>query len=285
MRALLWNGTFEELTLLAGDQTNYKCWIDNGRPVQDARPRMRAIHARIATLLRRIEPPDYRHSGVRKRSFISNARMHLYDEPMLQFDVRKFYPSTTFKHVFDLFYHRFACSADIADLLSQLCCVDRCHLPTGGVHSEVVAFYCHKPTLDAIESRARFRGGRLSMYVDDGGITAPHISLTDLEWVRALMAKHGLKLHPGKSFVTPKAAPRTVTGVHLSRGHQFAPPMQQRKIRALNEELNNASDISSARNAARKLMGHYDHVAQIEARFRTVALGNRARLLRLLRDY
>ncbi|MEJ7746510.1 MAG: hypothetical protein WKF61_07100 [Luteimonas sp.] len=98
------------------------------------------------------------------------------------------------------------------------------------------------------------------------------------------MTKHGLKLHPGKTFVTRKISPRMITGVQLSRGHQFAPPAQQRKIKSLNEELNNATDISSARHTARKLMGHYDHVAQIEERFKSIAQGNRARLLKLLSE-
>jgi hypothetical protein len=281
-RALSWKGTFEELRALAADQCNYKCWVDNGRPVQEARRRLRAIHRRIATLLRRIAPPDYRHSGVKGRSFLSNARMHLHDEPMLQFDLRRFYPSTTFKHVFDVFFHRFACSADVADLLAQLCCVNRSHLPTGGVHSEVLAFYCHKPTFDAIELRAQSRNGRMSLYVDDGGITAPNISLTDLEWIRSLLARRGLTLHPGKSFVTRKTESRTITGVHLIGGHPFAPPSQQHKIRALSGELKNSKDIESARVLARRLMGHYDHVAQIEPRFRMIARGNRGRLLSLL---
>ena len=122
----------------------------------------------------------------------------------------------------------------------------------------------------------------MSMYVDDGGITAPNISLTDLEWVRSLLARHGLTLHPGKSFVARKIESRTITGVHLIGGHPFAPPAQQRKIKALSGELKKASNLESARLIARKLMGHYDHVAQIEPGFRTVAQGNRGRLLNLL---
>ena len=283
LRVLLWTGTFDELETLSQSDCNYKCWVENNRPVQEARPRIRVLQARIATLLRRIAPPDYRHSGVRKRSFLSNAQIHLHDQPMLQFDLRKFYPSTTFKHVFNFFRFQLTCAADLADLLARICCFEGNHLPTGGVHSEVLAFYCHKTAFDAIDSRAKERGGRMSTYVDDVGITAPEISLTDLEWIRALMAKRGLTLHPGKSFVTRKLDARTITGVWISRGRAYAPPEQQLKIRALNGELIGAPSIKTARYAACRLMGHYDHVAQIERRYRTVALGNRARLMSLLK--
>lgn len=282
LKALLWPGTFSDLESLASKSDNYKCWTRDGRDVQEAREDLRRIHFRIATLLGRVKPPSYRHSGVKKRSFVTNASQHAVDEPMLQFDIRKFYPSTTLKHVFDFFRRDLRCAADLSQLLAQLCCFNSMHLPTGGVHSEIVAFYAHKRRLDSINDRALSRGGRMSSYVDDIAITAPEISLTDLEWVRKRMKQHGLTLHPGKSFVSKKANVRTLTGVQLSGSDLSAPPAQRKRIKELNSELAQTASAEEGRSLARKLMGHYDHIAQIEKGYLPIAIGNRGRLKRNL---
>jgi hypothetical protein len=280
----LWEGAFDDLEAFSKRNNNYKCWQKDGREVQEARDRLRRIHFRIATLLGRVEPPSYRHSGVKKRSFVTNASQHAVEEPMLQFDIRKFYPSTTFKHVYDFFHHDLQCAGDIAHLLAELCCFNGKHLPTGGVHSEIVAFYVHKKQFDAINARAQSRGGRMSSYVDDVAITAPQISLTDLEWIRKRMKLHGLSLHPGKSFVSKKKEVRILTGVQLVGAQLLAPPGQKMRIKQLNNELAQTSSADAARSIARKLMGHYDHIAQIEDGFRQVAMGNRGRLKKKLTD-
>ena len=284
INALLWKGTFDELESLAKRRDNYRCWLKDGREVQESREHLRRIHFRIATLLGRVAPPDYRHSGVKKRSFVTNAAQHAVDEPMLQFDIRKFYPSTTFKHVYRFFAVELSCAADIAHLLATLCCFESKHLPTGGVHSEVMAFYVHKRQFDAIKARAESRGGRMSSYVDDIAITAPEISLTDLEWVRRRMKQHGLALHPGKSFVSRKIDARILTGVQLTGSKLLALSKHRKCIKDLNEALSQTSCPSAARSVARKLMGHYDHIAQVESAFRPIATGNRARLKKVLSD-
>ncbi len=220
---LAWQDSFEDLEKLVSDEHNYAVWSEEGRTFQSPRRKLRKLQSRIATLLRRIKPPDYRHSGVKKRSFVTNALTHLSGDPMVKLDVRKFYPSTSFKHVFNFFHHVMNCSADVADMLAAICCIHRKHVPTGGVHSEVLAFYCHKKVLDALDSRAAARGGVFSSYVDDMALSAPNASLTDLEWARARFKQRGLKIHPGKSTVIAKRSDKVLTGVQLSRGFAHAP--------------------------------------------------------------
>lgn len=261
---------------------SYIVWDNDGRIVQQPKPHLQHIQRRIATLLRRVTPPDYRHSGIRDRSFRTNAAAHANSLPCIQFDIRKFYPSTTYAHVRRFFAEDMACAIDVAELLAGLCCFDALHLPTGGVHSEVLAFYAHKQLFDVIDQRVRARGGAMSLYVDDGTISMQGASTTDLRWIRTQFQKHGLKLHRRKSFVVRARKPKTITGVVVV-GDDIRPPKSQLlKIVGLHRDLSTASDEETQRRKARQLMGHLDHVAQIDPRHANKAKGNRKRLRPLL---
>ena len=78
-----WEGSFDDLMALATAPGAYRQWSDGDRKIQEATEGLRKVHVRIATLLRRIAPPDYRHSGVRGRSFLTNAAVHVDLEPSL----------------------------------------------------------------------------------------------------------------------------------------------------------------------------------------------------------
>lgn len=282
LRLLLWNGSLDELLMPATKDDAYRQWTDNGRKIQACSADLRKVHARIATLLRRVAPPAYRHSGVRGRSFLTNAATHTADEPSLKLDLRRFYPSTTYKHIYQFFTRDMRCAGDVAQVLATICCIYGKHLPTGGVHSEVLAFFCHKRSFDSLADRAERRNGKSSVYVDDIMITMPGASSSDLEWSRRLFAKRGLRIHSGKSQVIPKHGPKLITGVSISRGVLLAPQEQHQKIKLRSEELQHAKDREEAKRIARSLVGHYDHISQIDARFRSTAAGTRTRLKKLL---
>ena len=286
---LCWRGVPAELEQFADSPNNYRTWFEDGREIQSPIDDLRAIHTRIATLLRRVQPPEYRQSGIRKRSFLTNAQQHLADDPSIKVDIRKFYPSTSFDHVRRFFKRDLQCAGDVAIVLTKLCCYRKDlghsgHLPTGGVHSEVLGFYCHKRTFDALLARTAARGGAMSVYVDDIMATMPNASLTDLEWVRRLFSCAGIEMHRGKSKVIPKQAPKTITGVIIRNGKTTAPAAQHRKLKELEVALAEAADPEEKKRIARSLVGHLDHIAQIDARFKARAVGTRGRLASLLKD-
>lgn len=283
MRALKWRGTRQELEDLPGYRGSYKVWKnDRERAVQEAAPCLRNVQARIAVLLRRIVPPEYRHSGVRDRSFLTNAQQHTQLDPSIKLDIKSFYPTTSFQHVRKFFVEVMKCAGDVAFLLAKLCCYRQKHLPTGGVHSEVVAFYCHRGNFDQLMDRVHSRGGVMTVYVDDIMVTMPGASLTDLEWARRLFARQKVKLHPGKCRVIRKAAPKFITGVEIHKGKINAPKAQHLMIKQRLAEIRNAPSEEVASKAVGSLLGHLDHVAQINPKFQNRAHGTRGRFKALI---
>ena len=283
IHTLNWKGSRQELEDLPAARGSYKVWKnEKGRNLQSAQPEMRRVQARIAVLLRRVLPPEYRQSGVRGRSFLTNAQQHLQQDPSVKLDIKSFYPSTSFQHVRKFFRDTMKCAGDVAYLLAKLSCFRKNHLPTGGVHSEVLAFYCHRENFEKLLHRATARGGVMTVYVDDIMLTMPGASLTDLEWARRLFAKHGVKIHPGKSKVIPKRAMKVITGVEIRNGVVGAPRRQHQMIKQRMDEIRAKGSPEAIQKAAKSLIGHLDHVAQIEPRFESRARGTRGRLKAVL---
>ncbi len=287
MHKLTWSHSKKALEALSDQKGAYKVWQHaSGRWVQEANPELRKLQARIATLLRRVEPPEYRHSGVPGRSFLSNAASHRADMPSVKTDIKAFYPSIRFNHVRHFFKSKMNCAGDVAFLLAKICCYERQHLPTGGVHSELLAFYCLKPCFDAIAERARNQDGAMTAYVDDIMLTLPCASHSDLRWIKRLFRQHGITLHGAKkSRVFRKNEQKTITGVCVRDGHMRAPQSQHLAIKNRFAALRDPSlaDTERAR-VARSLIGHWEHVQQIDPRFTPRARGNRSRLDVLIRE-
>src|ERR1035441_430581 len=68
------------LTLVRGD--NYRTFTiqnESGkeRIVEEPLGNLKQLQSRLHKLLQRIQPPPYLHSGVKGRSYVSNAREHL----------------------------------------------------------------------------------------------------------------------------------------------------------------------------------------------------------------
>ena len=91
---------------------------------------LNVIHTRIASLLVRIKQPDFVHSGIKKRSNITNAKAHTGNHPVLTMDLRHFYPSVTKKSIYHFFHKVMKSSPDVAGILAALCTY-KDHIPTG----------------------------------------------------------------------------------------------------------------------------------------------------------
>lgn len=149
------------------ERDNYRVWTtEKGREIQAPRGWMATIHARIATLLSRVELPDYLYSR-KGRSYADNAQQHVGSHPVAKTDISKFYPSTTRAMVVAMFRNDFQCADDVAHRLADICCYRQEHLPTGSPLSGRMAFFAGKHMFDEVAKLAQTSECTLTVYVDD----------------------------------------------------------------------------------------------------------------------
>lgn len=98
--------------------------------------------------------------------------------------------------------------------------------------------------------------------------------------MKRLFARYGLALHGNdKSRVFRKGQCKTITGVNVQEGRLNAPQAQHLALRDGFAALRDPNLPDAERtHAARSLIGHLEHIQQIDPRFRQRADGNRLRL-------
>ncbi len=138
-----------------------KRWIDN-----PAGP-LKAIQSRIEKrLLKRLILPEHLLGGVRGKSIVDNARVHLRRKCLVTIDIKNFFPSISPQQIRSVFLETLNCSPEISFLLTGLTtCRDR--LPQGAPTSTLLANLVLGTCDHEIRSVCMLNGVAYSSWVDD----------------------------------------------------------------------------------------------------------------------
>ena len=263
----------EELLTLAGDKGNFKLFeitsaTGKPRPIQEPRRRIQILHSRIHTLLSRVEVPDYLHSAVGERSYLSNAGAHDPSLPAIKIDIKKFFPSVTRAAVFSFFAETLKCRRDVAGYLADFHTFDE-QLPTGSSASPILAYYASKKMFDEIADLATAKNLVMTCYVDDitlSGLGATNAVLLDL---RKIITRHGLKSHKAHAF--SGSQPKVITGVCNTSSGRRVPNKLHLKIKRGFDELGITTNAKARQKVLGQLLGRLDAAGNIDPAFKARA--------------
>lgn len=248
---------------------------DKKRQVEVPKPILERLHRRLFALLARIEKPSYLHSGVKGLSYITNAKVHCGQVPLVKLDLKRFYPSIGSARVYRYFHDTMRCSPDVAGLLTRLTTYGG-HLPTGSCVSQLLAYFAARPMFDELHRFATDRGVRFSVYVDDLTFSGEGASPSFLWEVKQVIHSHGFGYHKERCYAANDQ--KVVTGVMIDGDRVAVLPSREyemwRQMRALG-----SGDLEQRRAAINSLIGTVVAAGQIEERLLT-----RLRRLRLLRS-
>lgn len=265
-------GQFERILGLSWDavprllaSNSFRAWTNaQGRNIQTPVGWMRQVHVRIASLLARIEMPDYAFPQ-KGRSYVDNARAHAGRHPVVKTDISSFYPSVTRSMVVRTFLREFRCAEDIANVLGDVCCFEQQYLPTGSQLSGYLAFFSARDLFEDIHRLANKAGCTFTVYVDDITLSGPGANLRLLANVRRRIAQHGLKTKRSKSKSFSAAAPKTITGVIVVDSRLRLPNSKHHEIKKLYRDLQQIQpEVRAA--SLKKLGGRLAQAKQIQGR-------------------
>lgn len=249
------------------DRDNYHRFdVNKGtkpRRVEVPKAAMQRMHRRVFSLLERMRKPDYLHSGVKGRSYITNAKVHVGNVPLVKLDIQKFFPSIDGGRVYRFFNEELRCSEDVSGLLRKLLTVDG-HVPTGSCVSQLLAFFGAKPLFDELDELARRRHLRYSCYVDDITFSGAGASNGFLWEAKKVVHRHGLRYHKDHCYQAHVA--KVVTGVLV---HGAGVAVQPRRELQMWKDLHALAGHDDAERigAITKLIGSVAAAGQIEGRF------------------
>jgi hypothetical protein len=220
------------------------------------------VHKRVASLLTRIALPDYVHSQ-KRRSYVSNAKAHVGDVPLIKTDLTAFYPSVSFTTVLRLFRDDFQCPPDVAWLLAGICTFKGKHIPTGSEISGIVAFLSTRKMFDEIFRLATDFGCTMTCYVDDIVLSGDNATKRLLVRVRQIAALHGMASKDSKSRTFAAHAAKTVTGCIVKGDRVLLPNSRHKKLMLLTRELQRTTGHVARASLAASLRGRTLEARQI----------------------
>lgn len=256
-------------------RANYRVFTlkDTGRVVEEPPPVLQALHRKIHRYLARISVPDYLHSTVKGRSYVSNAIAHIGTGPMVKIDVKKFFPSVPQHRVMQFFRDVMQCAGDVAGLFANLLCRNG-RLPTGGSASPIISYYSFKEMFDEIERLCLASNVRMTCYVDDVTISGRSANRALLHDVRKIISRFGLASHKAQYFDASR--PKKVTGV-IVRGNKIDLPYSRWKsIRSSLRELKEAHSVEEQLKLYPSLISRLHEASQIDDSCRPIALYHNA---------
>jgi hypothetical protein len=252
----------------------------NGKPRTIEKPNhfLDKIQSRIASLLCRVKTPEFIHSGTKKRSHVSNAKIHANTEKTFTTDIKSFFPSTTREMVFNFFYKKMDCAPDVAELLTKICtCND--HVPTGSRISMPLSYWANESMFTEISNLSESHGITMTLYVDDITFSGNSVNRLFISTVKKIISRYGHTAHPKKSIFYPKNSVKTITGVVIKNGMPTIKNEQHMKMFQDIEQLKGfrKDTRTPPETLIKRTLGRINSLSIIEARFK-----DKAKSLRLL---
>ena len=266
--------TKDELKQYRSDLGNYNEFDDYGkkgkvRKIQCPSSGLDRVHTRIASLLSRIQTPEYLQSGKKGYSNVSNAKVHLNSVNLLTTDIKSFFPSTKKIMIFDFFYNQMECSADISNIFSDLCTFNG-HVPTGSRISMPLAFWANSRMFSELHLLAIKHHVKMTVYVDDLTFSGDNVNKLFKSVVRKIISRHNQIMHPDKTKLYRKDDAKLITGI-VVKGDKLLVKNEQHKN--LFSDIECWKAIKDTPNAiqstvAKRLIGRVQSMSVIECKFK-----------------
>jgi len=241
------------------------------REIQAPKFDLDVVHTRIATLLVRVAMPDYVHSGVKGKSNITNAYVHIGDHPALTMDIKNFYPSITKKSMFHFFNGAMKAAPDVAGILAELCSYED-HIPTGSRLSMPLSYWTNSSMYSRIYSLCDHKEVSMSIFVDDLTFSGANVNGLLKKNIEEIIECSGLAVHPEKTRFYNRETPKLITGAIVGKSGMKVRNKHHKDIYTSFSDMKLCKDDAELEIIQKQLVGRLNAAAQIDPLFKQRAV-------------
>lgn len=249
---------------------NYRIFTikNTNREIQEPGKKLQRLHKQLHRYLMRVKVPDYLHSSVKQRSYLTNAKSHIGKNPLIKIDIKKFYQSVPQYKVMHFFRDTLKCTSDVAGLLANLVCFKN-KLATGSSVSPIISYYTYKELFDSIYQLAYNKKLVMTCYVDDITLSGANASNYVLHEIRRLIFRAGLKAHKARRYT--ENSTKIVTGIVVKKTKIDLPFVRWKKIRKQINTIKNSNNTNDINDLYSSLVSRLYEAAQITPKLRILA--------------
>lgn len=232
---------------------------------------IKAVQARILSLIQRIERPEWLISGEKGKCYIDNGKAHVDSAYMLAMDIKKFYDNCKRDYVYRFFLNKMQAAPDVAKILTDIVTY-KGGIPTGCPTSQLIAYYAYEDMFKQIQSCAESYGCIFTLYVDDMTFSSknpfPQEKLS--QEIDVILRHYGHKPKYKKVAFYSKNKAKPITGTIVTSSHKLEIPNRlQEKIYSGFQEIKKLSEAESEENekidcAAQALLGQVQAAKSID---------------------
>lgn len=209
------------------------------------------------------------HGFVRKRSILTNAKVHQGQDCLLKIDLKDFFPSIPINWVTQVF-KKIGYTNDVAFYLASICCLEGVlpqGAPTSPALSNIIASWMDKRLYKLCVAY----NYKYSRYADDIGISGAYISESFISTVTDVIQDCGFTVNNNKTRLYGQQGNKILAGVSLANGDVRIPRNYRRSLeKDLFYIMKYGYDAHVAHNKVRKAnylqstMGKVDYWLMIE---------------------
>ena len=217
-------------------------YIDHsGKPrlIEPPKEELKRVQKRLKNLLSTILVPNNVFSGIKGKSYVENALLHVGQQRrnVFKIDFTAFFPSIRRETVYRFFHDDLQCSPDISNILCNFTTIDlmrtnaskkasindflqskriTCtnHLMSGAPTSQKLSYLVNHRMFDEMQSIADNNHATMTIYVDDVTFSSEErLSNRFKKNIISIVSKYGYKISKAKVKLYSKAYPKVITGV------------------------------------------------------------------------
>lgn len=168
------------------------------------------------------------HGFARKKSIITNAKVHLNQKELLKLDLKDFFPSINQDRVIALF-HRLGYSPSVSFYLGSICCLND-GLPQGAPTSPAISNIISIKLDNRLLAFAKKFELKYTRYADDLAFSGKKIPVKFIKYISNIIEDEGFTVNTKKTKLYNKKGKRILTGVSISTETLKAPKEYKRKV-------------------------------------------------------
>jgi RNA-directed DNA polymerase len=225
------------------------------------------------------------HGFAKKKSIVTNAKIHLNQSELLKIDLEEFFPSISKNRIIAMFY-RFGYPSEVAFSLASFCCLNEC-LPQGAPTSPVISNIIAMKLDNRILAFAKKFKLKYTRYADDLAISGDQLPAKFIDYITKIIEDEGFKVNTSKTQLHKKKGKRILTGISIGTDKLKAPRDYKRK---LFQEIHYINKFGLYSHVTKKkirnpyylnsIIGKLNHVLNIESDNKK-ALGFRKQLIEM----
>jgi RNA-directed DNA polymerase len=198
-------------------------------------------------------------------SVVNNAKHHAQSKGLMKYDVKNFFPSIKYEHVYHIFRYRLGFCEEAANILTKLTTYPSAgdvHVPQGAPTSTSLAMFALEPMCDRLKIYCDGNGLRSSIWIDDITISGdPEVLRQHRPWINHIVNNTPFQIHPDKDTgVLVKGGKsghekgRKITGIVIDNNNRLT--IGRQKLRSLRNKVRKSKVFSDKLEGSLQFLRH-----------------------------